>query len=460
MKTRTFIKTEIKDAGELLGRLKNKDFSGNEGKVIKNSSWQIATTLTSKIGSLLFTIIVARLMLPEIYGLYGLALSTILFMGIFSDFGISSALMTFLSKTIDKKPGKAKGYFYYLTKYKISLTIFSSVVLIFSAKWLAEIYYSKPIYYALLAGAIYLPMTIFSGYLNSIFTTKNNFRPQFIRELIVQVARLSIIPLLIIYFLAKVSSVEVYLLWVFMALSLCYLIGGVYLLIVARLDHPFNKAKTQKLNAKEKNELVKFILPLSVTAFSGVFFGIVDQIMLGHYVESQFLGFYQAAVNLITSATAIISFSSAAVFPVFARLKGRSLERGFKKIRNAIFLISVAAAVFTFILAPYIIEMIYGVEYLLAVNYLRIMSILLVSFPLISIYNAYYTSQKRTTVISVLLIISTIINISLNYIFIGIGLQYSMFYAVMGACVATIISRFAYLGGLILFRNKSKVQNF
>jgi len=79
----SIIKEEAKDAKEVLGRIKRRDFSGNEGRVIKNSTWQIATTLTTKIGSLLFTIIIARLMLPEIYGLYGLALSTILFLGVF-----------------------------------------------------------------------------------------------------------------------------------------------------------------------------------------------------------------------------------------------------------------------------------------------------------------------------------------------------------------------------------------
>ncbi|MCK5449774.1 flippase [Candidatus Pacearchaeota archaeon] len=449
-----FIKTEAKDAKEIFNRFKNKDFSGNEGRAIKNSSWQIATTLVTKIGSLLFTIIIARLMLPEIYGLYGLALSTILFMGIFSDFGIGSALMTFISKTIDKTPEKAKGYFYYLTKYKISLVILSSVIILFSAKWLAGTYYSKPIYYALLAGAIYLPMTLFSGYLDSIFTAKNNFRPQFIKELIVQILRLSILPLLIIYFLAKVSSVEIYLLWIFIALSFCYFIGGVYLLIVAKLNHPFNKAKAQKLNTKEKNELIKFILPLSVTAFSGAFFGIIDQIMLGHYVESQFLGFYQAAFNLIAAASTIIAFSSTAVFPIFARLKGKSLERGFKKTRNATILISIAAAIFTFTLAPFIIKIIYGIEYSSAITYLKILSILLISFPLINLYTTYYMSQKRTKIFSILLVFSTILNIILNYIFINIGLQYSMSYAVIGACTATIISRYFYLGGLVLFRKR------
>lgn len=449
------IKKEIRETKEILSRIRKKDFSGNEGRVIKNSTWQIATTLTAKIGSLLFTIIIARLMLPEIYGLYGLALSTILFMGVFSDFGIGSALMTFISKTIDKNPGKAKGYLYFLTKYKFFLIALSSLILLISASWLANSYYNKPIYYALLAGVIYLPMTIFSGYLNPIFVAKNNFRPQFIRELIIQVTRLSIVPLSIIYFLSKVPSVEVYLLWIFLLLSLCYLAGGVYLFITAKLRHPFRKTKAQKLNTKEKKELFKFILPLSVTALSGVFFGYIDQIMLGRYVESQFLGFYQAAFNLIASASVIIAFSAAAVFPVFARLKGRQLEQAFKKTKNITFLISIAAAIFTFLTAPLIIQIIYGAEYATATNYLRVLSLLLISFPLISLYTAYYTSQKKTKIFSILLVASTILNIILNYVFINIGLSYSMFHAVTGACVATIVSRYAYLGGLIIFKKQN-----
>ena len=89
-------KQEIKD---LFIRFKKRDFKGNTGQAIKNSSFQLAITLIAKIGSLLFTIIIARMLLPELFGLYGLALSTIaLFLG-FSDLGIGSALITFLGKT-------------------------------------------------------------------------------------------------------------------------------------------------------------------------------------------------------------------------------------------------------------------------------------------------------------------------------------------------------------------------
>ena len=46
-------------------KIKERNFSQNTKAAIKNSSWQIATNLTAKIGSLLLTVILARLLLPE-----------------------------------------------------------------------------------------------------------------------------------------------------------------------------------------------------------------------------------------------------------------------------------------------------------------------------------------------------------------------------------------------------------
>jgi len=446
------IKKEANEAKEILDRIKKRDLEGNSGQAIKNSSYQFAITLVAKIGSLIFTVIIARLMLPETYGLYGLALSTILFIGVISDMGIGTALNTFMSKTLDKSPGKAKGYFKHLTKWKIILLVFGILLIIILSKWLATSYYQKQIYYALLAGIIYLPATILQGYLSTIFTSTNNFRPLLIKEIILQILRLTIIPLLIIYFIAKGTSAEIYLFWVFAALAVCYSTTIIYMVWRIKKDKPFRKSKAIELSKKEQKDLMKFILPLTITVFSGIVFGLIDQVMLGHYVESAFLGFYRASFNLVAATATIMAFSSGAIFPILARLKGRKLEKGFRKSRRITVIISILAAIPTFILAPLIIKVIYGPMYATSAVYLQILSILIISFPLIALYTTYYTSQKRTKIFSILLVSSTILNIVLNYIFINIGLQFSMSYAVIGACSATIISRFGYLGGLIIFR--------
>jgi O-antigen/teichoic acid export membrane protein len=470
MGVKSFISEEAREGINIAKRFKKRDFSGNSGKVMKNSFWQIATTLTAKIGSLLFTIILARLMLPELYGLYGLALSTILFFGVFSDLGIGSGMGVYIAKLIDKNPQKAKGYFYYFMKYKVALLFLSSLLIVLSAGYLAKVYYGKPIFYAILAGAIYLPIQILTGFISPLFNMKNEFKPQFIKEIIIQISRLIILPLAIIYFL-RALPVESYLLWVFLILSFCYLLGFFYIWGLAKIKHPFGKARKVKMRKKERLDAWRFILPLSVTALSGVFFGLIDQIMLGHYVSGAFLGFYQAAFNLISSATVLIGFGAIAVFPVLARLKGKKLESGFKRVRNGTFFLSLMAFITTVLVAKYIILLIYGPAYLTAYYYMIPFALLLISFPLISLYQTYYLSQKRSNIISFLLIISTVLNILFNFVFINLGLMFGpelstfvgfglpaegMFWGVMGACVATISSRYIFLIGMIFGRRRKR----
>ncbi len=52
---------------------------------------------------MLFTIVVARMLLPELFGLYSLALVTIVLFASFSDLGISSALITYGAKALAKR---------------------------------------------------------------------------------------------------------------------------------------------------------------------------------------------------------------------------------------------------------------------------------------------------------------------------------------------------------------------
>ena len=137
---------------------------------------------------------------------------------------------------------------------------------------------------------------------------------------------------------------------------------------------------------------------------------------------------------------------------------GKSLKKTFRKTRNWLILISISASVFTFVTSKYIL-MIYGAEYFPAVNILRILSILLIILPLANIYDTYLISRKRTKVIAALLIFSTTINIFLNWFFITRGLKIGMMEAILGAAIATIISRVIYLIG-IMFAKKRVSGNF
>ena len=287
-----------------------------------------------------------------------------------------------------------------------------------------------------------------------LFKSNNNFKQPLTKEIIVQVLRFGLVPLGIFLFLKGNLSNESIIAGIVLILIFCYGCGLFFLTFCSKRKLPFLNSKEQRLNKKEKKHLYFFMLPLSVTALSGVFFGYIDTIMLGHFVSGEYIGYYWAAFSLIASASAIINFAGIALFPIFARLKGESLEKAFRKTINITFLISLVGAVITFFFAPLIIKIIYGSEYLSSIILLKVFSFLLIILPLTSVYDSYLISQEKTKVLAVLLVISTLINIVLNYFFIVFGLKFSENWAVIGACIATIISRYFYLFGLKMFRRR------
>lgn len=440
-KGKRLIKEEEKDIKDIWRRIRKRDFSGNTGLAVKNSLYQFSTSLIGKLGSLIFIVIIARLLMPELFGLYSLALSTILIFTALSNLGVGTALVRFISKQLSKRKPNTKGYYDYLIKIKFVLTLLASLILISSAYWISNIYYNKPIFFALLAGGLYIFANSFTGFFSALYHSFNNFKKILIEESIFQISRLILIPLIVLFSLN--FSEKILFLNIFLALSFCYLIGLTFLLF----KKPVLKGK--ELNKKQKKQIKKFILPLTVIVLAGVFFGYIDMIMLGHFVDSEFIGYYSVAFALVGSVIAFLGFS-AVLFPIFSRLGGKRLERALKKSIKMIIPISLIVIFFTVLLAPFIIRIIYGTEYLDSTLLLRMLSLLVFSGPLTAIYTTYFVSKGNTKLIAKLLVSTTIINIILNYVLISILVKQSHFMATVGAVIATLISRYMYLGGLLL----------
>ena len=175
--------------------------------------------------------------------------------------------------------------------------------------------------------------------------------------------------------------------------------------------------------------------------------------MLGHYVESEFIGYYGASLGLIGAAIALVGAIPGAFLPVFSRLRKKSLENAFKKTLIAVILISSLAAVVTFFIAKYVL-LVYGAEYLPATPILKLLSLLILLTSISGLYDVYLTSREKTNIIARMIIFSTILNIFLNWIFITNGLKTGMMQALLGAGTATIISRAVYLFGIIILKKR------
>lgn len=453
--------SEEKDIKDIWRRIRKRDFSGNTGLAIKNSVYQTLTNVVAKTGSLIFTIIVARLLLPELFGLYSLALSTIIIFAAVSELGVGQTLTRFVSRFLGKgKKTKAKAYTFYLAKIKFFLTIFSVILLLILSRFISDIY-QKPIFLALLAGVFYIIFIQILGTFKSILIASNSFKEIFHNEIILQVFRVILVPLAVLLSLKYILTDEKILFYVFISLSVVYLIAAMRLSFITIKKSEFLKKQSPKktsqtsltnLTKNEKKGTNKFLIAMSAIVLSGIFFTNIDKVMLGYFVQAEFIGYYTAALSLIGGIFPFLSFAALVLLPIFSRMKGKRLEIALKKSRNLVFMLSIAAFIFILLFAPIIILIVYGSEYALAINILRLFSVLLIFLSLIALYQTYYISQGKPKKIAKLLILSTILNIFLNYILITSLLPYGHLAAVYGAGTATIISQGFFLAGLVLKR--------
>lgn len=448
-------KKEFFEIRELFKKINKKDFQGNTGIALKNSSYQFLINLSMKIGSLIFTIIMARILLPEKMGLYSLALSTIVFFAAFSDLGLSNALFTYIPKKLSqKKQGEAKGYFDLFLKIKIILLLAVSIILISLSYFISHNYYNQPIFYALLVSGFYIITNGFFSFYEQLFKSTNNFKVPLVKEIIFQILRAFLIPLLLILLLKNSVSNEILISLIFLVLSLAYFISFFYMYKKSKKEIPFLSIKPSTISRSEKKNLLKFLIPLTVTSISGIFFGYIDIIMLGRYVQSEFISYYSTAFTLIASIGVIISFISTGTFPLMASLSKKKLNEVLKTAMKYSFLIASLSSIAILLLSNFIINLLYGIEYINSAVVLRYYVFVLFTSPLISLYENYFISQKKTKFLAYILVATTLINIIFNFFFIRYGvLHYGGMGGILGACFATIISRLVYLAGLF-FKKK------
>jgi len=269
-----FLGEEKNEIKEILRRIRKKDFSGNSGQAIKNSVYQFSTSFISKLGSLIFTIILARLLLPELFGLYSLALSVILMFAVFSELGISSALIKFVSSELGKGNEKtASAYLNYFMKIKLFFIFISTIILGTFANFVANTIYQKPIFLALFAGIFYILFIELTGFLESTFQASNNFRKIFYKEILLQVLRITFVSVAVILSLKYLLSQEITLMMIIVGLSLALFFSFFFLLFNLKRKKYSDKLKLSK---EQKQQIKKFLIFTSVIALSGVFFSYID----------------------------------------------------------------------------------------------------------------------------------------------------------------------------------------
>lgn len=113
-------------------------------KLINDSFWSLLGNIISKGLALVSGIVVARLLGKDIYGEYGIIRNTLLYIGLFSTFGLGYTATKFVAEYKNNKPEYTKLLSRYTSKITLSISVFLMLLLFFTADYFAERVLSAP----------------------------------------------------------------------------------------------------------------------------------------------------------------------------------------------------------------------------------------------------------------------------------------------------------------------------
>jgi stage V sporulation protein B len=425
---------------------KNEENLTNE--VVENSSYVFATSVIMKIGSLIFTIILARLLMPELFGLYSLALTIVLTIGTFADLGINSAIIRYISDSLKRDTYKnrmlAKSRFSFLFKFKFLLVILLSLILFLLSEVIAIHVFKKPeLVNPLRFGSIYIFIISLQGAITSVFYSLKKVKYTIFSEIITQASRIVLVVLLFMFY-KNVESV-------FVSLSLSLILSFVFAYLILRKKYSFLFiGKKVELEKKDKKRMLGFFAWTSVLNVSLVFFNNISTIMLGIFLASEFIGYYNVIFAIITTITVFVNFGGV-LLPVFTQIKSVQTERAFKRVFNYLIIMILPIAILLgYIIIP-VIRAIYGQIYV-PVQYeqvIRITSILLslISIELIltGVYSSVFQAKEKTKTLASCMVISTILTVIVGYLFLKIAIPLGQQYGLIALALAMILVRYGNL---------------
>jgi O-antigen/teichoic acid export membrane protein len=397
------------------------------------------------VGGLVFTVLIARLLMPELFGIYSLALSIATIVISFTDFGVDNTFLRYFSEALGKrnKP-RARSYFNYLLKIKLSLIVLFVLVILIFSRFISYNIYNKPLlFFAIIFSCLFIIMESLTTFFGNIIIATKNLRPLPLITLLNQLMKilLSLLAISIVKYEFKVPG-----LFIAFAIS-----GGVYLfltfLIIYKKDKELLIGPKTNINKKSVKDYLRF---MAITSLSLAFFASIDILMLGKFVAVEYLGYYRVSLSLILTIASLFSLSSI-FLPIFTQINNERFKRGFHK---TILILSIPATAGIIFIAKYLIKAIYGNNYIFAASSMYFLSLLILTTPLIGLYSIIFQSKEKPKIVSNAILVSLLVNIVLNMIVIFLFKENPLF-MVAGVGLATSLSR-VLLWGLLAFHAKKQ----
>lgn len=388
-------------------------------KVVKNTSWIIACKIVQSLLNLVVSMLTARYLGPSNYGVINYAASIVAFMLPLMQLGLRSTLVYELIQRPDEE-GKTLGTALLMNvlsallcmggvavfvvianrseKTTIIVCILYSFNLIFQALEMCQYWFQKNLlskYTSLISLVAYIVASIYKMYL--LVANKN------------------------IYWFAIAQAID-------------------YCVIAIALPIAYKKCGGQKFSVsfKRGKEMLAKSKYYIVSGMMVTIFAQTDRLMIKNSIGDAATGYYSAAVVCAGVASFVYAAIVDSMRPIILESKKQSVsvfELNVSRLFSIVFYMSLIQCVLMTVLAKPIIWVLYGKDYLLSVNTLRLV-VWYVTYSYIGqVRNIWMLAEKKQKYLMGINFAGALMNIVINALLIPV-------WGIMGAAIATVITQF------------------
>lgn len=394
---------------------------GIKRRTVRAGLWVGITSVVWNIVSLLRSVVLARLLTPEIFGLWAICMTLNRGIHVFSETGFASALIQRQERTEE-----ARDTAFTLLILRGALLCLVTIVV---APLVAD-FYERPVLRPLLS-------VMALAFLISGFHNINTILHQ--KEL--KYHRLALLDQssVVLGFIFAVAVAYFYRsAWALVAsyiFSAAITVMLSYMVIPTRPRLAFNKPL-----ALELFHYGKFVSAAAIVAFISLE---IDNALIGKIIGMEALGFYTIAYLLANlPATQLAKVVSGVMLPAYSKLQSDApaLRAAYQRTLEFVSMFSIPAAVGIGVLAPQIVGVIYGERWLPAVDALRILAIF-GCFRSIGVLSGYLYNAVGKPKISFYFTLSKLAVIAL--LIYPLSLAYGIFGTALAITTPSVLAFFA-----------------
>lgn len=386
--------------------------------IFKNMSWLFISQIVASVCGFVWTILMARYLGVNNYGILGFAVSITGILGIIDDFGISTHIVRHIAtdyKSAPKYLGNAIPLKLIFAVIKLAITLIILIILGMDK-------------FTIIVTLLFSLEMIFKSYINTFNGSFQAFEIGKYQGIGITLMNTTTLLFILISIYADLGLIGISISYIFA--NLLTFIYEYYVLNKHMVKPKF------ELDWEFCKKITLFSIPFAVTGVLYSIYYSIDIVMLTNLIGDYATGIYNATYKLISVLTLFYSVYTAVIFPVMSKFfknDKKLLVISFEKSVKYLMLVMIPIAIGTMLYSLDIIQLIYGHQYDAASS---VLSILIWTVCLLFISGAANTllnaSHKERTVTKIYAI-AAVFNVVLNFVMIP-------HFSYNGAAVTTVLS--------------------